>query len=127
MTDTAVYARLNSSAENLLDRFGANITRIRYANEAVDVDDPGGAQVRVATEATVTAAKFPMGADDITEFGSLPLTGREEKVLVEPTADVAVEDVLTFGSRQYRVKALTRIDPTESGSTMCVWKGVIVA
>jgi hypothetical protein len=127
MTDTAVYARLSSAAENLLDRFGVDITRTRYTNEAVDVDDPGGAQVRVATEATVMAAKFPMGADDIRSFGDLNLTGREEKVLVEPTADLKVEDTLTFGGREYRIKALTRIDPTESGSTMCLWKGVIVA
>lgn len=116
-------ATLIATANRLLTKRGKLTTRERTTYAPDDADDPGGPVTPTTTSTAVTAVKLPLSGRDIRSFGLNQVTGREEKFLANPEADLAVGDLITFASKKHVIIALSEINPTSE--TRLLWKGVV--
>lgn len=119
MSDTSLIALAN----RLLTKRGITTTRERTVYAPDDADDPGGPALPSTTSTALTAVKLPLSGRDIRSFGIAQVTGREEKFLANPEADLAIGDLITFNGKKHVVIALSEVNP--KANNRLLWKGVV--
>lgn len=122
MTDAAFYTRAASTAERLLDRFGAPSTLV--SEHVAEGAFPGEAGQRTTSLTDCVAAVLPRGNADTGPGASAVLSLTNQTVLIAPIPgqDIQRFSRLVHAGMEWVIVNLTEVAP---GGITVLWQGEV--